>query len=397
MRRKTVLICGAGIAGPTLAFWLRAGGFEPTLIERAPGLRSGGYVVDFWGLGYEVAQRMGLATDINRVGYHVREMRIVSDRGRRVAGFGTSVFDELTDGRFITLARSDLSQILFERISGNTQVMFGEEIIGLEDHADGVQVRFKHAEERCFDLVVGADGLHSQVRRLRFGSQERFEKPLGYFVAAFELSGYRPRNDDVYVMHGEPGRMFGRFALHDDRTLFLFVFTADFDATSVLSDIKAQRTLLRSRYGEGDSECARAVDRLGAQRLYFDRVSQIRMQSWSQGRIALIGDAAFCPSLAAGQGAALAMTAAYVLAGELTRSGGAHVEAFERYESLLRPFITAKQSSAERLAAAFAPRTRWGLFLRNQTIRACAIPGLARRSFGRDIVDTLKLPDYVWP
>jgi 2-polyprenyl-6-methoxyphenol hydroxylase-like FAD-dependent oxidoreductase len=276
-------------------------------------------------------------------------------------------------------------------------VIFGDEIVGLEEHADGVQVAFKHASERLFDLVIGADGLHSQVRRLAFGSQERFEKQLGYLVAAFEVSGYRPRDKDVYVLHGEPGRMFGRFALHDDRTLFLFVFTADSNATSALCDIEAQRTLLRTRYGGGNFECARAVGELDVQRLYFDRISQIRMERWSQGRIALIGDAAFCVSLAAGQGAALAMTAAYVLAAELVGSGGAHTEAFERYERLLRPFITAKQRSAERLVCAFAPRTRWGLFFRNQAIRACAVPGLAKLSFGRDIVDALKLPDYRWP
>ncbi|MGI8570788.1 MAG: hypothetical protein ACR2KT_17955 [Methylocella sp.] len=121
MNHKTVLISGAGIAGPTLAFWLKAAGFEPTLIERAPALRTGGYVIDFWGLGYDIAERMGLARDINRIGYHVREMRIVDDRGKRVTGFGTKVFGELTDGRYVTLGRSDLSRLLFEKVKGTTE------------------------------------------------------------------------------------------------------------------------------------------------------------------------------------------------------------------------------------------------------------------------------------
>src|SRR5690348_1246605 len=107
MSRKTVLIAGAGIAGPTLAFWLKAGGFEPTLVEQAPALRSGGYVIDFWGLGYDIAERMGLAADINRIGYHMRELRIVDDRGRRITGFGAGVLRELTGGRYVSLARSD--------------------------------------------------------------------------------------------------------------------------------------------------------------------------------------------------------------------------------------------------------------------------------------------------
>src|SRR6516165_696841 len=113
---KAVLISGAGIAGPTLAYWLRAAGFEPTLVERAPVLRCGGYVIDFWGLGYDIAERMCLLPEVNRIGYHVRELRIVDNAGRRLAGFGTRVFTELTDGRYVTLARSDLSRLLFDKI-----------------------------------------------------------------------------------------------------------------------------------------------------------------------------------------------------------------------------------------------------------------------------------------
>ena len=131
-----------------------------------------------------------------------------------------------------------------------------------------------------------------------------------------------------------------------------------------------------------------------AQDLYFDRVSQIRMERWSKDRITLVGDAAFCPSLMAGQGSALAMTAAYVLAGELAHARGRHEEAFARYEERLRPFIAIKQRGAARFASAFAPKTRWGLFFRNQIIRVSAIPGVARLAIGRDIVDRMKLPEY---
>ena len=165
--------------------------------------------------------------DINRIGYHMREMRIVNDRGERITGFGTKVFRELTGGRFVTLGRSDLSRLLFDKIKDATEVIFGDEIVGLQEHADCVQVQFRHGSERRFDLVIGADGLHSNVRRLVFGPQHQFEKQLGYIVAAFEVRGYRPRDEDVYVIYSEPGRMLGRFALHDDRTLFLFVFAAD--------------------------------------------------------------------------------------------------------------------------------------------------------------------------
>ena len=398
MNDKTVLISGAGIGGPTLAFWLKAAGFEPTLMERAPALRAGGYVIDFWGLGYDIAERMGLADDIDRIGYHMREMRIVDDLGERVTGFGTKIFHELTGGRFVTLGRSDLSRLLFEKIKGTTEVIFGNEIVGLQEHTDCVQVQFKHAGERRFDLVIGADGLHSNVRRLVFGPEDRFEKQLGYMVAAFEVRRYRPRDEDVYVIYSKPGRMLGRFALHDDRTLFLFVFAADVDPLPAMLDLPAQKAMLRESFGDGKWECPRILAELDrTQDLYFDRVSQIRMDSWSRGRVALVGDAAFCVSLMAGQGSALAMTAAYVLAGELAKASGQHEVAFGKYEELLRAYIETKQRGAERFAAAFAPKTRWGLFLRNQVIKAFAIPGLARLAFGRDLIDTLQLPDYRWP
>ena len=395
MKNKTILISGAGIAGPTLAFWLKTAGFEPTLIERAPQLRTGGYVIDFWGLGYDIAERMELTTDIHRIGYRMRELRVVNDRGKRVAGFGTNVFRELTNGRYVTLGRSELSQLVFEKVKGTLDVTFDDEIIGLEEREDHVCVQFKRGAARQFDLVVGADGLHSQVRRLVFGPQEQFEKKLGYAVAAFEAPGYRPRNEDVYLMYGQPGQMLGRFTLHHNRTLFLFVFTT---GNAMLPDtLDRQKEVLRTRYGEDKWECARILDALdGTPELYFDRVSQIRMPSWSRGRVALVGDAAFCVSLLAGQGSALAMTSAYVLAGELAKAAGGHEEAFRQYEAVLRAYIDTKQRGAERFAGAFAPKTRWGLWFRNQVINAFAIPGLARLSVGREIIDTLRLPAYRW-
>ncbi|WP_409188182.1 FAD-dependent monooxygenase [Bradyrhizobium sp. RDM4] len=177
----------AGIAGPTLAFWLKAAGYEPTLVERAPAPRSGGYVIDFWGLGYDIAERMALTPAITAAGYHAQEMRIVGDDGRRIAGFGTTVFDELTAGRYVTLARSDLSRLLLEKISGSTEVIFDDEIVGIDEQSDGVRVQLRRGGQRRYDLVVGADGLHSAVRRLMFGPQESFEK-----ISATPSRRFRP-------------------------------------------------------------------------------------------------------------------------------------------------------------------------------------------------------------
>jgi 2-polyprenyl-6-methoxyphenol hydroxylase-like FAD-dependent oxidoreductase len=393
---KSVLISGAGIAGPALAFWLKAAGFEPTIVERAPALRSAGYVIDFWGLGYDLAARMGLIAEINRIGYHVREVRIVNDAGHGVAGFGTTVFSDLTNGRFVTLPRSAPSRVLFRKVQDSIETIFGDEIVAIKQQADCVRVGLKHAGERRFDLLIGADGLHSSVRGLAFGPQSQFEKHLGYAVAAFEASGYRPRDEDVYLMYGEPGRMLGRFTLYDNRTLFLFVFAAN--SAELPATLETQKRLLRELYDRGGWECRKILSELDrTDELYFDRVSQIRMTGWSNERVALVGDAAFCVSLLAGQGSALAMISAYVLAGELAAAHGRYQLAFARYDALLRNYIARKQRGAERFAGALAPKTRAGLAFRNLVIKAFAIPGVARLAVGSDIADALQLPEYIWP
>src|SRR5262249_12987164 len=150
--------------------------------------------------------------------------------------------------RFVTVARSDLSRLLFDKIKDSTEVIFGDELIGLEEAPDCVQVQFKRGHPRHFGLVIGADGLHSSVRRLTFGPQTQFEKPLGYLVAAFEVRGYRPRDEGIYIIHNTPGRMLGRVALHDDRTLFLLVLAAD--DRRLPTDVPGQKALLAKQFAD---------------------------------------------------------------------------------------------------------------------------------------------------
>ncbi len=388
-----IAISGAGVAGPTLAHWLLRMGHEPTLIECAPEMRTGGYVIDFWGVGYRVAQRMGIEQALLDAGYQVQALHSVGDDGAVQARLETDVFQRLTDGRFTSLPRGDLAAAIHATIEGRAETLFGDSIAAIEEHDGGVRVALEHGGERDFDLVVGADGLHSNVRRLVFGPDADYERYLGCRVAACVVEGYRPRDERIYMTHNVPGRQLARFTLREDRTLFLFVFRSH--DVAIPDDVETHKAVLRREFADAGWEAPQmlaALDQVDA--LYFDVVSQVHMPCWSRGRISLIGDAAACISLLGGEGTGLAMTEAYVLAGELLRSGGDHPVAFEAYEARLRPLLEGKQASARRFISFFATRTRWGIWIRNQAMRAMNIGPLVQVFAGRGLRDDFQLPDY---
>jgi 2-polyprenyl-6-methoxyphenol hydroxylase-like FAD-dependent oxidoreductase len=253
----------------------------------------------------------------------VREVRFVDERGRRTGGFSTDVFSRMTNGRFTSLRRSDLSTAIYGALDEGVETVFGDSIVALDEEHEVVHVRFERTSSREVDFVIGADGLHSRVRQIAFRPQSSFEASLGYHVAAFEVDGYLPRDELVYVSHAVPGRQISRFAMRDDKTMFLFVFRDEYLTGPGAWHERDRKQVLAQVFADVGWECPQVLAAMcNVGDIYFDRVSQIRMNRWTKGRIALVGDAAACVSLLAGEGTGLAMAEAYVLAAMLRACDG---------------------------------------------------------------------------
>jgi 2-polyprenyl-6-methoxyphenol hydroxylase-like FAD-dependent oxidoreductase len=393
-----IIINGMGIAGPTLAYWLRKGGHEVVIVESAPQLRTGGYVIDFGLLGYDVAEKMCVIPQLRELGYKVKETRFVDRRGRTSASIVTDSLDHLTHDRYITLQRSDLAATIYGALDGAVETIFGDSIASIEETGRGVRVGFDHAPPREADLVIGADGLHSRVRQLVFGPDVGGEVSLGYHVAAFEVEGYRPRDELVYVGYAVPGRQIFRFSMRKDNTLFLLVFRDTYLPTERPTNDQERKSALTHTFADVGWECPQILAAMAnVDGLYFDRVSQIRLDHWTKGRTALVGDAAACVSLLAGQGSLLAMAEAYVLAGELHTCGGDYAAAFARYEQRLMPWLKRKQKATARFASSFAPKTAVGIAFRSLVVSLMRpFPSVMDYFIGRQIRDQVQLPDYRW-
>lgn len=274
-----IAISGAGVAGAALAHWLHRTGHTPTLIEQAPHLRTGGYMIDFWGVGYQVAKRMGIEGPIRAAGYEMERLRSVGPRGEVRADVDVDVFRRLLGADFTSLPRGDLAAAIYATIEDEVETAFGDSISFVDERDDGVRLGFERGGARDFDLLIGADGLHSNVRRLVFGPEREFERYLGCKVAACVVDGYRTRDELAYVTYAEPGRQLARFALRGDRTTFLFIFRADHDGTDAPPKDQLRNTFRDSGWEAHDMLAA--LDDVDD--LYFDVVSQIHMNRWSRG------------------------------------------------------------------------------------------------------------------
>ncbi|MGZ3144045.1 FAD-dependent monooxygenase [Lentzea chajnantorensis] len=366
---SSVLISGASVAGPSLAFWLRRHGFDVTVVERSHTLRGGGYPIDIRGTALGVVERMGLLPRLREAHVDTQRITFLDAGGERVASIRPETITGGDDHRDLEVRRGDLAEILYEVVRDDVEFLFDNSVVAMDDHDGGVDVTFRSGLQRTYDHVVGADGLHSAVRALTFGPEEQFHRYLGYCFAGFTLPNHLGLAHEA-LLWNEPGRAAALYAVGEEPTVHGFLsFTRAEAPFGAFHDPLAQRDLVAEVFAGDGWEVPRLVAAMrSAEDLFFDTVSQIRMPHWSSGRVALVGDAAYAPSFLTGQGSSLALVGAYVLAGHLGTAPD-HAAAFAAYERGTRPFVEANQNLVREGDAELFPGTAEALAARNAALR----------------------------
>ncbi|WP_422736080.1 FAD-dependent monooxygenase [Micromonospora sp. WMMD729] len=388
LRGLRVLVSGAGVAGPALAWWLTRYGAEVTVVELAPALRTSGFAVDFRGPTHlRVLSAMGVLDDLRAVQTHGGAMSCVDERGREIFRLPA----EFAGGE-LEVYRRDLSGILHRRSADRAEYLFGDRIAALTETADGVHVELDRAGARVVDLVVGADGLRSGVRRLAFGPDSEYVRHLGY-----QLAGWDMPNDlgvgAVAQQYNVPGRMASVAADQRDpaRAGVFVVFTAP-DPGGDWYDLDQQKKIIGTAFdGLGWHVPHLLAGLRDAPELYFDSISKVRVPHWHTGRTVLLGDAAWGVTLG-GMGVGTGVVGGYVLAGELAAAGGDHRVALPAYERRLRDYAMRWQRGASP-GPFLAPATAGGLWARNRLLRNRQVQALLVRGT-RSLATDLDLPRY---
>lgn len=348
MKNKNILISGAGIAGLTLAYWLKQYGFNPTIVEKHPTLRTEGYKLDIRGIAVEVVKRMGLQSAIFEARTKIQKALFVDDSSKIIKETTPDLCGVRADGD-LEIVRGDLCQILYKKC-GDIECLFNDSIVNLKQDEKGVYVEFEKNEARLFDLVIGADGLHSRLRKLGFGEESKFLRELGIYISFYSIPNFL-HLDRVEIEYFAPKRFAIVYCPSDGMAKAGFAFSSkpfQFD----VSDQKSQQEFLKESYAEARWEVPRLLEFMKeTPDFYFDCAAQVHMPHWTNERIALVGDSAYAVSPIAGQGASVALAGAYVLAGELAEAEGDYKKAFQCYEEVLRDFIKKNQKLAKMSAA----------------------------------------------
>jgi 2-polyprenyl-6-methoxyphenol hydroxylase-like FAD-dependent oxidoreductase len=376
---RHILISGASIAGQTLAYWLTRHGLRATVVERAPGLRPGGHGVDLRDHALVVAERMGLLPQIRAAAADVATMRFVDAADRTKARVDMAALRSQQGTGESEIMRGDLVRLLHDANQDHIEYLFGDSIRELRDDRDAVTVSFDNGPARRFDLVIGSDGLHSNVRRLAFGPETRFLRHKGHHFA-FADADASLAEDRAVTLFNTPGKMAGvyRSGNHAQAKAY-FMFHTPAPIAYDHRDLDRQRRLLTEQFGteRGWHVPQLLAGAIADPDLYFDALSQVRMPSWSTGRVALVGDAAYCASPASGAGAELAIVGAYRLAGEIAATPTDHQAGFRRYEQGHRPLVKRRQQIGPYVRL-MIPKTRVGMWTRNTITRLPLMQSLAR-------------------
>lgn len=376
--KPRVLISGASVAGPALAYWLDRYGFAVTIVEKADGIRIGGQPVDFKGpIHRAVLRKMGILDAAKQAHVTNEDGIMVNAMGRKIG----TVPGQFAGGE-INVPRGDLARILYKLTAEKCEYIFGDFITSIADNPGGVDVTFSRTDRRTFDIVVGADGIHSNVRRLAFGPEADYVRYLGYYYALARI-----KTGDGDLMYNEPGRM---AALSGSKALAFFVFATDL-LPAARDDVGIQKKQLIDAYHGSHWRVPEIMKQIpDAEEFYMDSISRVTADHYARGHVVLVGDAAYGNALG-GFGTGLAMVGAYVLAGELRRSPDDATIAFGRYEAKFRDYASISQKlNAGRL---LAPSTGFGIRMRNTLFSALSVFGPLMKLVDRPATN-LKLEDY---
>lgn len=389
--RRTALISGASIAGPALAFWLNRHGFAVTVVEKAGALRGGGYPIDVRGTALEVVRRMGILPRLRDAHIDVGRLTFLDGDGGEVASIKPHSITGGVAGQDLEVRRGDLTDALYAAVRDDVEFLFGDSIDTLDQSGHGVDVTFRGGGRRTFDMVFGADGLHSRTREVLFGPEEQFHRYLGYCFAGFTMRNTLGLSHEL-MMWNTPGRAAALYAVGDNDDVHAFLNFAHpeppFDA---FRNPEAQRDLVAAVFADAGWEVPGMLAALrDADDLFFDGVSQIRMPRWSSGRVALVGDAAYAPSFLTGQGSSLALVGAYMLAGSVADRD--HAAGFAAYEHNTREFVTVNQDLVGKGDATLFPTTARALEQRNDMLRNLSAMPPAE---GRPAHSALTLPEFM--
>jgi len=372
IQNKNILISGASIAGPALAWWLNKYDFNVTIVEKAPTLREGGYRVDIRGAAADIIDRMGLMPETRKAGTALKGSSLVNKKGKTVLELNDPNIFGMRQANDMEIMRGDLANILFKATQNTTEYIFDDSITGIFQTGKDVTVTFKNAAPRTFDLVVGADGLHSNVRNIVFGADHSFVKDLGYYVSICTIPNHF-KLDHREISYPSAGKLINVYSTHRQQEAKAFFMFTSSPIKYNYHDIAQQKNILATHFKGAGWETENLMQQMhSADDFYFDSVSQVHMDSLSKSRVVLLGDAGYCPSPASGQGTSMALVGAYVLAGELAAANSDHFTAFLKYEWEMKGFIRKNQQLGINVLKEMILKSKMQVWFQNTVLRLLA-------------------------